>query len=81
MRAALTTAEGKPAPCPHNRATVLLRGDPIFVGQQLWKGYPDSLPDALHEVLERHFEDDLKRGQRSKWLGSPPVVINGEPLD
>jgi hypothetical protein len=56
------------------RATVLLRfGEELFVGEQLVRGHPDKLPDALERVLARHVGYDLANGLRHKWLCSPPV--------
>jgi hypothetical protein len=60
------------------RATVLLRfGEELFVGAQLLRGHPDKLPEALGRLLTRYVGDDLKHGQRHKWLCSPPVRLPG----
>jgi hypothetical protein len=58
------------------RRTVLRLGKPIWVAKYLMSGYPDpdALPDALYDVVEAMFNQDLLvEGKRSHWLASPPV--------
>jgi hypothetical protein len=58
------------------RRTLLQLGKPIWLPKFLMAGYPDddALPDALWDVLEAIFEQDLLvEDKRYRWLVSPPV--------
>jgi len=58
------------------RRTLLTLGRPIWLPKYLLAGYPDvdALPDALFDVLEAIYDQDvLAEGNRHRWLASPPV--------
>ena len=64
--------------CPAKRVeatqpVVLMRGQALFIGPHLLRGYPDDLPDKLYDVIERLAQYDFKNGLRHQWLASPPV--------